>query len=219
MGNDIEEMKDVNGIEDVKLFHNKNDNKIYYTGTKTKENEEIGVCFGEYSIEDKFISFTEINNKQFCERNWVLINFNEKNEPCFIHSWNPLKIGHLVENELKIENEIETPQFFNYFRGSSNCFEYENELWFVTHIVIHNEKRKEKYIGQRNYYHSIVILDIHTYNIKRYTIPFKFSPNNTEYCLGLIVEDERVIMTHSVADNTSFIKVYDKNYIDSLFCF
>jgi hypothetical protein len=34
--------------------------------------------------------------------------------------------------------------------------------------------------------------------------------------LGLVVEDERVLISFSVWDRSSNIGIYDKNYIDSL---
>jgi hypothetical protein len=49
----------------------------------------------------------------------------------------------------------------------------------------------------------------------RYSAPFKFEGESIEYCLGIIVEDERVILTYSTWDRTTKIAIYNKNYIFS----
>jgi hypothetical protein len=81
------------------------------------------------------------------------------------------------------------------------------ELWFVVHLV--------SYEAPRHYYHMLVVFD-EQLTLKRYSAPFKFEEECIEYCLGLVVEADRVIMTYSTWDRTSKIGVYDKKYIDSL---
>jgi hypothetical protein len=83
----------------------------------------------------------------------------------------------------------------------------ETEIWFVVHIV--------SYESPRHYYHMLVVFD-DSMNLLRYSAPFKFDGTPIEYCLGLVVEDERVLITYSNWDRTSRIGVYDKNYIDSI---
>ena len=52
-------------------------------------------------------------------------------------------------------------------------------------------------------------------NLLRYSYPFKFEGEPIEYCLGIVVEDENVVLTYSTWDRTSKIAIYDKNYIFS----
>ena len=80
-------------------------------------------------------------------------------------------------------------------------------MWFVVHLV--------SYESPRHYYHMLVVFD-EQLALKRYSAPFKFSKENIEYCLGLVVEKERVIMTYSTWDRTTKIGVYSKEYIDKL---
>ena len=61
----------------------------------------------------------------------------------------------------------------------------------------------------------LVIFD-DTMNLLRYSAPFKFEGECIEYCLGLVVENDRVIMTYSTWDRTTKIGVYSKKYIDEL---
>jgi hypothetical protein len=53
-------------------------------------------------------------------------------------------------------------------------------------------------------------------NLLRYSAPFKFDGEPIEYCLSLIVEDDRVLINYSNWDRTTSIGVYDKKYIESL---
>ena len=50
----------------------------------------------------------------------------------------------------------------------------------------------------------------------RYSAPFKFSDNPIEYCLSIIVENERVLINYSTWDRTTQIAIYDKNYLEDI---
>ena len=84
---------------------------------------------------------------------------------------------------------------------------YKEEIWFVGHLVVYHEDLP------REYYHCIIVLDEKTLTIKRYSKPFFFTKNfrqTVEYCLGIIVEKNRIIFSYSVMDSQSFIGVYNK---------
>jgi hypothetical protein len=83
----------------------------------------------------------------------------------------------------------------------------QTEIWFVVHLV--------SYESPRHYYHIIVVFDDNL-KLLRYSAPIKFSESNIEYCLGIVVEHTRVIITYSTMDRTSNIGIYDKTYIDNL---
>ena len=50
----------------------------------------------------------------------------------------------------------------------------------------------------------------------RYSAPFKFQGEPIEYCLSIVVEDDRVLINYSTWDRKTKIGIYDKNYIDSI---
>ena len=52
-------------------------------------------------------------------------------------------------------------------------------------------------------------------NLLKYSTPFKFEGICIEYCLSIIVEDNRVIIPYSTWDRTSKLAVYDKSYSDN----
>ena len=142
-----------------------------------------------------------------------------------IYDWFPLKICKInSHNQLDIVITKEMPALFSRTRGSTCGFKYykkinendnsninidilDTEIWFVTHIV--------SYESPRHYYHVIVVFDTNM-NLLRYSAPFKFEGEPIEYCLSILVEDDRVLMNYSTWDRTTRIGIYDKKYIDSI---
>jgi hypothetical protein len=199
------------GIEDIRIFNYKN--TIYHIGTVFRPDKKIGICKGIYDIVNNpnlqsDIITAAFNMNSECEKNWVYFNYN--GELRIVYNWFPLKICKINEENntlLELVEEKLMPNLFKYARGSTCGAEYNNELWFVLHIV--------SYESPRHYYHLIVVFDKNM-NLLRYSAPFKFEGTCIEYCIGLIVEDSRVIMTYSNWDRTTKIGLYDKSYIDSI---
>jgi len=202
---EIIEKKRMIGIEDMKIFEF--NNKIIYIGTIfNKQKNKIMMVNGFYdNIQEKEIIPNFCYNE--CEKNWV---YFKKNEQLFvIYKWFPLTICQINNNnELYLIEEKKMPLFFSRFRGSSNGFEYENEIWFITHIV--------SYEVPRHYYHVISIFN-NNMELLKYTYPFKFEDEAIEYCLSIVVEKESVLINYSCWDRCTRIGIYNKKYIESLF--
>jgi glycosyltransferase involved in cell wall biosynthesis len=198
------------GIEDVRIYRN-TDNQIICTGTALHSNGKLGISMGTYS--EQRIDATELQqhfNESECEKNWVLCQID--GELRCVYRWYPLTICKINGNELQVLRQEPMPMFFKHIRGSSNGFEYMDEIWFVGHIV--------SYEQPRHYYHVIMVFD-RSMKLSRYTAPFKFTNEPIEYCLGIMVEqvgdnlnDARVLMPYSTWDRTTHIGVYDKQYIE-----
>jgi hypothetical protein len=71
------------------------------------------------------------------------------------------------------------------------------------------------YENPRHYYHIIAVFD-ENMQLLRYSAPFKFEGEPIEYCLSVVVEDDRVLLNFSSWDRTTKLGVYDKEYIESL---
>lgn len=193
------------GIEDIKLLEI--DNKILFCGTCFKKNKNIGVAIGEYNKELKYIELNK-NPEFFCEKNWVFLPCGKK----MIYKWFPLQIGIIENDNLNIIKEINMPNIFKEVRGSTNGFLFDNEIWFIVHL-----NHDYNYINEpRIYYHMLVKFDINM-NLLSLTCPFKFSDNAIEFVCGLIIEQDKIIISHSIWDRESYIKIFDKKYIESLF--
>jgi tetratricopeptide (TPR) repeat protein len=198
------------GIEDVKIFKNTSkdaDNEIIFMGTGLHKDEKIGMCYGKYDNPKKFMESDEVkasfNMNSGCEKNWVFY-MNENNELRIIYKWFPLQICTTdIDNGLiHLQEEKIMPKIFKHIRGSSNGFTFKDEIWFINHIV--------SYETPRQYYHMISVFD-KKMNLLRYTCPFKFEGICIEYCLSLIVEENRIIIPYSTWDKTTKIAVIESH--------
>jgi hypothetical protein len=213
------------GVEDVRIFnhmveaeagaeaeHDSKKSSLLFIGTGYHKDNKIGIVVGKYAPmeEDNILKPIEIKptfNVSDCEKNWIYANLS--GDLHVVYKWNPLTLCKIDETAgtLNMVKTLEMPKIFNYVRGSTNGFNYNNEIWFVGHLV--------SYEQPRHYYHIFSIFD-ENMKLLRYSAPFKFDKECIEYCLGLIVEDDRVICTYSSWDRTTNIAVYDKTYIDEL---
>jgi tetratricopeptide (TPR) repeat protein len=213
------------GIEDIKIYYDNYKNKLMYIGTGFHSNNQIGMVSGEYNLNENKFEINELKqtfNNSSCEKNWIFTDY--KQETHIIYDWYPLRICKVENNQLSVIDNKPTPKIFSRVRGSSCGFTYnkkvseiqngniniyiiESEIWFINHIV--------SYESPRHYYHIISVFDSNM-NLLRYSAPFKFEGEPIEYCLSIVVEDDRVLINYSVWDRTTKIGVYDKNYIDSI---
>lgn len=200
------------GIEDIKIFNTTNSN-IKFIGTGYHLNNKIGIVIGDYNLTKNKLEYNEYTQsfKQTdCEKNWVFFKSNINCKEQIIYSWFPLLICDLDENNKQLipVSKQPMPKMFRYIRGSSCGFNYNNEIWFITHLV--------SYESPRWYYNCIVVFD-NNMKLLRYTPPFKLDNTPIEYTLSIIVEDDKVIIPYSKWDRETIIGIYDKQYIEKLF--
>ena len=201
------------GIENLRIFHtctgDEGDPCIQYMGTRYNENNENRIVYGTYDVDSEKI--TDVNEIQpdFIrnEKNWVFAEY--KNETHIIYKWYPFQICKLDKESglIRLVKEIEMPHYFSHVQSSTCGYKYEEETWFVLHIV--------SYESSGHYYHCLAVFD-ENMMLKKYSAPFKFKGEPIEYCIGLIVEQDRVIMTYSCWDRTTELAIYEKSYIDEL---
>lgn len=200
------------GLEDVRLFAQ--DHLIGYTANTIEYsyNNNIRIIKGLYDP----ISKTFNNNSVLkpptetpCEKNWIV------HKDKIIYKWYPLEIGSIEHNtdnklgtnQLIIQERIDTPHIFKYYRGSSNIYEYENNLWTVTHGV---------YDFPRKYFHQVVVMDKNYVPLK-YTIPFYFNTFNIEYCLGFFIRRDTAYFSISQNDRNPIVVKIKFRYLEKLF--
>ena len=215
------------GIEDIKIFNDLKSEDIIFVGTGFHQNDKIGIVMGNYNTnttgeninETRLVGYEYIHssNNSECEKNWVYVDYN--NSLHVIYKWYPLEICKInkEKREIYLVESKKMPKIFSHMRGSSCGFKYEikndigetakTEIWFVVHMV--------SYEQPRHYYHMLVIFD-ENLNLLRYSAPFKFQGEPIEYCLSVVVEDDRVLINYSTWDRKTKIGIYDKNYIDSI---
>jgi len=198
------------GIEDIRLFLKQDsETPVFLSSFQHKQNINIG--YGMYNVNNNMLQINKIqpsfcNNT--CEKNWTF--FNYKNDTHIIYDWYPIQICK-INHETNMLNVIETnsniPNIFKNIRGSTSGVKYNNEYWFLVHMV--------SYESPRWYYNMFCVFDLNM-KLLKYSPPFKLQEQCIEYVLGLIVEKKTIILSYSVLDNTSIIGVYDKNYINNI---
>ena len=199
----------VRGLEDVKIIDC--GENIGYISTKQSDdasNRIFKMAGGSYDLTSPVLEYHEIESpiNAECEKNWGIFLHDDIIK--IVYKWSPLTIYRFNEEMKKMDTLIEKPMpyIFTKVRGSTNGAIYGDELWFIGHVVEYNKPRK--------YYHLFIILDKNTLELKKYSRLFTFDSNvNVEFCLGLVVEDDRLIVSHSNEDKTSKIKIFDKKMI------
>jgi mannosyltransferase OCH1-like enzyme/predicted GH43/DUF377 family glycosyl hydrolase len=222
--NYIEQMNNTAiGLEDIRIF--KFNDEYYYTATYFDNIRKIpSVCSGIYNTDNNSYELNkniilpkmyDANKFRICEKNWSFINYN--NELCVVYKWFPLQIGK-INYETKSMNIIEIkyniPNYFKEARGSTNGTIKDNEMWFILHksqSIEHNYKKKST--TYYNYQHFFAVFDLNM-NLIRYSELFKFDDCKVEFCLGMIIKNDELILSYSALDTQSTIATYDINYIN-----
>ena len=206
------------GYENIKLFNYLN--KIYYLSSTFNNTQNImSLASSEWNIisnnnnnnNNKYTlnknniiipSFYNYKKNENNEKNWSFVNYKEK--LCVIYKWYPITICE-INYDNKTLNLLEhiyiKPEFFKNAKGSTSGFTFNNEIWFVLHLS-----------QSTNYQHFFSVFDLQM-NLLRYSEPFKLDNCSVEFCIGLIIEEKRTILSFSSLDTTIYIGIYDNNYI------
>ena len=203
------------GLEDIRLLPNRQG--ICFNANRGVSYGKIKIETGIINVESKQIVSDLVykEDSRDVEKNWILFNTLSQSVNV-IYNWYPLTIGKYVEtfdgkSSFVTTNTIQTPVIFKYVRGSTNGVTIDNEIWFITHLVNAESKRY--------YYHMFIVMDIETYKIKRYSVPFTFEKKNIEYTLGFIFNKNTnsFIIGYSTMDRTTNYMEISKVDIDKLF--
>jgi hypothetical protein len=209
------------GIEDIRMFIFKG--KIYFNGTTFDPSDITTVTTaGEmnYDVNKKYILERNIIHPNFVpkkqtDKNWSYFNYHD--QLALVYQWYPLQICAIdFENStLKIiDNKYSLPDYFKNARGSTTGCTFDQQIWFICHRTFDNgpiNNQKTKY----DYVHFFAIFNADMELIK-YSETFKFDGDKIEYCLGLIVEENRIIISYSNRDCTSKIGIYSHDSLEQL---
>ena len=217
------------GLEDIRIFKFKDN--YYYISTyfdenrrKTSTSSNIYYIDNDtYTIKNNIIlpNNYDTNNINIAEKNWSFFEYN--NELCVVYNWHPLQIGKINYDTNKmdiIEIKYNVPNSFIDMRGTSCGYTINNEIWFVLHKGISNEKYKYNrgdYSNNINttyndYQHCFAVFDLQM-NLLRFSEMFKLGGCKIEFCTGLIVKQDKVILSYSLLDIESKISIYSMDTV------
>lgn len=212
------------GLEDIRIF--KFNDEHYYIATYFDNNRRIpSICSGIYNIDNNSYELNKniiipkmynTNRIKICEKNWSFVIYN--NELCIVYNWFPLQIGKIdyENNEMNIlEIKYNIPNYFKEVRGSTSGIVRDNEIWFVVHksqsVDFQVKRNSTTYY---NYQHFFAVFDLDM-NLIRYSELFKFEDSKVEFCTGMIIKNDEMILSYSLLDTSSIISTYDIEYIDN----
>ena len=185
------------GVEDCKVLVA--EGGLEFLGTVENAHGRVTMGVGPYDPKKGMLVPTALRSPfgRDCEKNWCYFH-RASRKLGVVYEWSPLRIGTLRGDTLSLDTEdTAVPAFFRHVRGSTNGCVFGDEIWFLCHVV--------HYVTPRHYYHLIVVLDRETLRFKRHSTLFKFEGDCIEYALGLIVEQERILISYSQMDRTSAI--------------
>ena len=209
---DFQKEKDYAGIglEDLRIFNYKE--RYYYLATYfDPERKIISVSSYVYSMGPTYQlkrnlilpSMYDLKHK-IIEKNWSFVSY--QHDLCVVYKWYPLQIGKINydTNQLTIMDiNYQVPECFSDARGTTCGYEYNDEIWFVLHKAQCSPDKKY------NYQHFIAIFDTNM-KLIRYSELFKLGGCKVEFCIGLIVKEDSIILSYSLLDCTPCISTYNK---------
>ena len=209
-----EEERAIMGLEDVRLMPDVEGGGVDFYGI-TREfsyTSAIRIIRGTYDIKKGVFCDTTVFRPPYeensCEKNWSWCGKNR-----YIYRWHPIEIGSIGDQDrLVIDERIETPLFFNEFRGSSAGIMWKGYMWFSLHSVSFIE-------GRRKYIHYLIVLDMDRKKVVGVTLPFCFEDIQIEYSIGLDIYKGRVLMLYSTRDSTSKYVRFPLHHALENFCF
>jgi hypothetical protein len=195
------------GLEDVRLT--KWNDKYWACGVRrdTTDNGEGRMEMSEIEITSDGVK--EINRyriqppvKSYCEKNWMPV----LDKPFHFVKWtNPTEVVEVDIDTLSsktVHLSADIIPLNSDLRGGSSVIHWGDKYYAVVHDVylFNNE------LGQKDafYWHRFVVWD-EDFNLIRVTKRFNFMQARVEFCCGLAITDDKVLMTFGYQDNCAYI--------------
>jgi len=196
------------GLEDARVV--RWDNKLYYTGVRrdTTKNGQGRMELSEIELTPKSakeISRVRIptprDKDSYCEKNWMPIidqdyRYVKWSNPTEVVEYDP--INHVT-------NQVHVGEYTNKscdFRGGSQVIPFGNHYIAISHTCfMHPSEAKRK---NATYRHSIIVWD-KNWNIVKYSKLFSFMDNLVEFCCGMTVVNDDVLISFGIQDNAAYV--------------
>ena len=211
------ELWDFVGLEDARIFRwNK---KLYMSGVRRDEDSvgtgRMELC--EIVVDSdtvKQISQVRIqpplDPNSYCEKNWMPIldkpyHYIKWCNPTEVVKINP-KTGTSKQVFIGEENLID-----GYPRGGSQVISWKDGYVAITHDVdlFKSEVDRKDAI----YYHRILFWD-KNFNLLKSSNKFSIMGGHVEFCVGLEIHKENMIMTFGFQDNAAYLLKFDESVLE-----
>jgi hypothetical protein len=207
------------GLEDVRLV--RWDDKLYACGVRrdTKPNGEGRMELSEIKISDNKV--TEIsrfripvpfNNDSYCEKNWMPV----LDMPYHFVKWtNPTEVVKVDPINKTCEQVFLGKEYISKrdIRGGSQVITIGDYKVAITHEVdLWQNKNNNK---EATYRHRIVTWD-KDWNVVNVSDEFDFITGYIEFCCGLAVKDDNILVSFGYEDNAAYLLNIPLNYFKTL---
>jgi len=215
------------GLEDARLVNW--NNKYYGVGVRrdTTTNGQGRMEFSELDISvnevNQITEVSEINRfriespdiNNYCDKNWMPI----KNRPFHFVRWsNPVEVVE-VDLNTKTSKVIYSNNIKLYFphelRGGSQLIEWDDNSYLS--IVHECDFQYKNFNGFKDasYFHRFIIWN-NDLSIKYITCSFNFMSSKIEFCIGLEIIDNDVIIIFGYQDNCCYSLKLKKNALNNI---
>jgi hypothetical protein len=212
------ELWDFVGLEDARIF--RWDGKLYTSGVRrdldtvgTGRMELCEIVVTEDKVEEisRFRIPPPKDPNSYCEKNWM---------PILDLPYHYVKWGNPTE-VVKVDPESETSQTVYLgeqinlprdLRGGSQLISIGNYYLACTHEV----SLFDSEVGRKDavYYHRFIVWD-KSFNIVSYSKEFNIMDGDVEFCIGMAIKGEDILMTFGFQDNAAYIlKVPTQTILD-----
>lgn len=181
----------LHGIEDMKIF--RKDRTLTAIGNTCTPDAKIGMIWGRLAHDAVYKHIDMIDDT--CEKNWCVVPTVD-DRFTLVYKWHPLTLidVNTSTGQVTQTKQVNMPSIFKHVRGSTDGCVYGGHIYFLGHIVRHTKPR--------TYNHICVKFDMNM-NYVGCSFPFKLSATPVEYCLGMVVEEDRMLFSYSENDASS----------------
>jgi len=207
------------GHEDGRLV--KWDDKLWLTGVRRHAPDGKGrtqlseIKLSSRKAQEVSRYIIEVPDKDsYCEKNWMPI----LDMPFHYVKWlNPLEIVKVdiktsKSTQVSLGDNLPFPSNLD-LRGGSQVIPYKDYRVAITHDV--DFWQNEKGDRDSHYNHRMVVWD-KNWKLVSVTKPWKFMHGKIEFCCGLAMEEDQMLMTFGFQDNSAYLFKTTWDYMDSL---
>ena len=206
------------GLEDARMV--RWDNRLFLIGVR-RDTTPNGVGRMEFSeIEDG----REVNRYRiecpdptsYCEKNWMPV----LDKPYHFVKWsNPVEV---VEADLEtctsktVYTHPHIPNFCYDLRGGTPLVRWDDDTYIS--IVHECEFTPYNHLGHKDgsYYHRFIFWKSSDFSIQSISERFKFMNMAIEFCIGMDMKDDTVVIAYACEDNASYAFKIPKNDLSDI---
>jgi hypothetical protein len=192
-------------MEDIRLVYD-NINKTYYglgVSWEYGECEIPSVCFLQFDDEKDISSVVQIPYEtEMCQKNWTA--YMDNKDLIIVYSHHPLTLlkYNIIHNKVDVVKKEYNPLYdLSSIRGSANPIRIKEDSGDEYYLCLVHQTIFDR-MGMRRYVHLFLKYSL-DWELKGISDSFFFKELFIEFSLCIYKENEHIVITYSVKDNTT----------------